>query len=183
MKIYPTSLVKGEVIMIHNLQLLSGQLIQSISNNNNKKGSLLLQASNHISERKNENCSSPSKIIKFQLITRMLTITEHMPLGDLSPGIVTDLLPVLASGSFGRCSQDQPPNHLIAGSPFRIQNQKFDTDLFKTLTGNIKDKQFIEHCIGGAFLHMSLLFGDSLFGMVQVHFDIGICNGKQQTVQ
>lgn len=106
-----------------------------------------------------------------------------MPLGDLSPGIVTDLLPVLASGSFGRCSQDQPPNHLIAGSPFGIQNQKFDTDLFKTLTGNIKDKQFIEHCIGGAFLHMSLLFGDSLFGMVQVHFDIGICNGKQQTVQ
>lgn len=120
------------------------------------------------------------KIIKFQLIlARMLTITEHMPLGNLSPGIVTNLLPVLSTGSFCCCSQDQPPNYLISGSPFRIQNQKFNTYLFKTLTGNVKDKQFIEHCIGGAFLHMSLLFGDSLFGMIQVHFDIGICNGKQ----
>lgn len=103
-----------------------------------------------------------------------------MPLGNLSPGIVTDLFPVLSTGPFCCCSQDQPPNHLISGSPFRIQNQKFNTYLFKTLTRNIKDKQFIEHCIGGAFLHMSLLFGDSLFGMVQVHFHVGICNGKNR---
>lgn len=122
------------------------------------------------------------KIIKFQLIlARMLTITEHVPLGNLSPGIVTDLLPVLATGSFRQCSQYQPPNHLISGSPFGIQNQKLNTYLFKTLTRNIKDKQFIEHCVGGAFLHMSLLLGDPLFGMIQVHFNIGICNGKQQT--
>lgn len=118
--------------------------------------------------------------MKFQLMAGMLTITEHMPLGNLSPGVVTDLLPVLPSGSCCCCSQNQPPNHLIAGSPFGIQNQKFNTYLFKTLTRNIKDKQFIEHRIGGAFLHVGLLFGDSLFGMVQVHFDVGICNGKQQ---
>ena len=113
----------------------------------------------------------------------MLTITEHVPLGDLSPGIVADLLPVLSTRSFRSGSQDQPPDHLVAGSPFGIQNQKFNTYLFKTLTRNIEDKQFIEHGVGGAFLHVSLLLGDSLFGMVQVHFDVGVCNGKQQTLQ
>lgn len=116
-------------------------------------------------------------------MARMLTITEHVPLGDLSPWIVTDLLPVLSTGSFRGRFQDQPPDHLIAGPPFGIQNQKLNTDLFKTLTRNIKDKQFVEHSIRGAFLHMSLLFGDSLFGMVQVYFDVGVCNGKQETLQ
>ena len=61
------------------------------------------------------------KIVKFQFITaRVLTITECVPLGNLPPGIVTDLLPVLSTSSFCCCSQDQPPNHLISGSPFRI---------------------------------------------------------------
>lgn len=143
---------------------------------------MLSQACNHILERK-KIAPRQVKIIKFQLMDRMLTITEHVPLGDLSPGIVTDLLPVLSTGSFCCCSQDQPPDHLISGSSFGIQNQKLNTYLFKTLARNIKHKQFIEDCIGGAFLHMSLLFGDSLSGMVQVHFNIGICDGKQQTLQ
>lgn len=152
-------------------------LIQSISNNSNKKFALTCQGK----KRKISPCLV--KIVKFQFITaRVLTITERVPLGDLPPGIVTDLFPVLSTGPFCCCSQDQPPNHLISGSPFRIQNQKFNTYLFQTLTRNVKDKEFIEHCIGGAFLHMRLLFRDSLFGMVQVHFDIGICNDTQQTM-
>ena len=100
-------------------------LIQSISNNNNKKFALTCQGK----KRKISPCLV--KIVKFQFITaRVLTITECVPLGDLPPGIVTDLLPVLSTSSFCCCSQDQPPNHLISGSSFRIQNQKFNTYLF-----------------------------------------------------
>ena len=114
---------KEEMIMIHIYSYFL--LIQSISNNNNKKFALTCPGK----KRKISPCLV--KIVKFQFITaRVLTITECVPLGDLPPGIVTDLLPVLSTSSFCCCSQDQPPNHLISGSSFRIQNQKFNTYLF-----------------------------------------------------
>ncbi|EDK97029.1 mCG145819, partial [Mus musculus] len=46
--------------------------------------------------------------------------------------------------------------------PFRIQNQEFNTDFFKTLTRNIKDKQFIEHCVGSAFLNRNQDFSNDI---------------------
>lgn len=174
MKIYPTSLIKGGNCHDTHLQLVSDILVQSTSNNNKKKVACCHKLAIMTSDRK-KIALCLIKTFQFQVSARMLTATEHVPLGDLPPGIVTDLLPVLASASFCCGTEDQPPYHLIAGSPFGIQHQKFNTYFFKTLTRDIENKQFIEHGIGGALLHMSLLFGDSLFGMVQVDFDVGIC--------
>lgn len=161
----------GEIIMIYIYSYFPIYNVNPFLNKQKKVARYVTSLQSHV-RKKNPPCLV--KILKFQLMAMLLTIREHMPLGNLSPGEVTDLLPVFPTGSFCRCTQDQPPNYLILGPPFGIQNKKFDTYIFKALTRNIKDKQFIEYCIGGALLHMSLLFGDSLFGMVQVHFDVGI---------
>lgn len=113
------------------------------------------------------------KIVKFQFITaRVLTITERVPLGDL-PSIVTDLLPVLHRFLLlllpGPTAQSP---HF--GIPFQNPKPEIQHLSLQTSQGMSKTKSSLNTALGVHFFTCVFFFRDSLFGMVQVHFDIGI---------
>lgn len=62
-----------------------------------------------------------------------LVFGQRMPLGNLSPWVITDLTPMLASGARGGRAQEEAADDRCACRPIRIQKQKLHAGVPQSL--------------------------------------------------
>ena len=120
-----------------------------------------------------------------------------MPLGDLFPRTVDDLVPV----PVGRCvgvmdavSHLQTPDHFIAGDAVPVVDDKLEPDALQVRPAagaghrgtagrrQIKDKRLVECGIQRLLLYLRFLLADALTVIQQQHLDVRICTAVTTTL-
>lgn len=114
----------------------------------------------------------------------LLILGQAVPFGDLATRVVTDLPPVLAGGACRRCSQHHAAEDGVGGARsgwIGVHQQQLHASVPQAFfRRQIEHKELVEDWVGGALLHMRLLFAHTLLSMVHVHLDIWICSGEKQ---
>lgn len=120
------------------------------------------------------SCARSETVNKVDL----LILGQAVPLGDLAARVVADLSPVLARGAGRGCSQHHAPEDGVGGARrarIRVHQQQLHAGVPQALLGGqIKHKELVEDWVGGALLHVGLLFAHALLSMVHVHLDVWI---------
>lgn len=104
-----------------------------------------------------------------------LVFGQRVPLRDLSPRVVTDLAPVLASGAGGGGAQEESADDRCTGRSVGVQQEELHAGVSQaTFRGQVENEELVEDWIGGALFHMCLLLTHSLLPLEQVHLHIRI---------
>lgn len=124
---------------------------------------------------------SPTAKTRVKAALQALVLAQAVPLGNGLPGVVTHLPPVLHPGRRDAVrAQDQPPHHLVLGGAVEVDDQELDADVGQQIHGDVVDEGLVEDWVQSALLHVSLLLGDALPAVVNVHLHVGIC-GRTET--
>ena len=106
-----------------------------------------------------------------------------MPLSDLLPGAIHDLVPVAGLLTSALDPDLQATNDLVLGHAIPVEDEELEGDVLQTfVVGHVEEKGLIEDRVQRALLHVGLLLGDALSVVQEVDLHVGICGQRKQGV-